>query len=79
MCPLTADGPALLKVSEIVGSKRYATDGTYAYCAQLHDESADLWHGYPVSWKEVPENLRRSWIADGLVRKRVVNRDGDFR
>jgi hypothetical protein len=34
ICPRDADGTALLLASDLYGQKRYATDGTRAYCAQ---------------------------------------------
>ena len=32
----------------------------------------DAWHGYPVGWKEVPENLRRKWRKANLLRKKDI-------
>lgn len=80
LCPRIAKEAAqdLLDVSEAaadLGGKRYACLEGLAYCAQSH--GPDLWHGYPVGWKEVPETLRRAWIAAGKVRRHDVRRNWD--
>jgi hypothetical protein len=72
ICPRAADGPALLAESDLVGNKRYATDGEAAYCAQGH--GANKWHGYPVDWEEVPPRLVAKWIAAERVERRTVRR-----
>ncbi len=36
ICPSSANGPRLLFQSDLVGNKRYATDGENVYCAQQH-------------------------------------------
>lgn len=78
LCPREADGPALLRSSELVGNKRYATDGASAYCAQRHDPGNDplreTWHGYPISWDEVPPLLVSQWVAEDKVERRTVRR-----
>ena len=63
-----ATAQELLSDSEPAGRKRYAVHGGRAYCAQEH--GANVWHGYPVGWVEVPKSLRSTWIAQGLLRKR---------
>jgi hypothetical protein len=75
LCPTRIDEmqrDALFAASVAVGQIRYATDGEKAFAAQQHDAAADLWHGYPVGWKEVPESLRREWVHAGHVRRRCV-------
>jgi hypothetical protein len=72
ICPREADGPALLKVSDQVGRQRYATDGTQAFEAQCHDAVRNLWHGYPVSWDEVPPKLIAKWVEEAKVQRRTV-------
>lgn len=78
LCPRDADGPALLRSSDLVGKKRYATDGANAYCAQRHDPGNDpgreTWHGYPIDWDEVPPLLVSQWIAEDKVERRTVRR-----
>lgn len=74
ICPPQADGPALLRSSELYGAKRYATDGSDAYCAQQHDPGRDAWHGYPVGWHEVPPSLVTKWVAEDKVQRRTVRR-----
>ena len=74
ICPPDADGLALLHDSDPAGRKRYATDGTHAYCAQQHDAERNAWHGYPVDWDEVPPSLVATWIAQGRVDRRTVRR-----
>ena len=70
--PLAAQ---LLAASSLVGEKRFATHDGRAYCAQVTQN--DLWHGYPVGWKEVPHTLRLEWRRGGLVRRRDIRRNWD--
>jgi hypothetical protein len=73
LCPKNADGPALLAVSEIDPDrpgKRYATDGTRAYCG--HEHMPGRWHGFPVEWRAVPTKIRNAWLTDGRVNKRAL-------
>ena len=71
LCPKEIDQATarrLLMESELDGSKRYAVHEGRAYCAQQHGE--DVWHGYPVGWRKVPEKLRLRWQKEGRVDKR---------
>ncbi len=71
LCPKDADGPALLAKSQVDAShpgKRYATDGHRAYCGQEHRPGR--WHGYPVSWREVPPVIRAALLTEYKVSKR---------
>lgn len=72
ICPPHADGPALLTQSDLVGQKRYATDGENAYCAQQH--ATNRWHGYPVNWDEVPPSVVARWVAADKVERRMIRR-----
>lgn len=80
MCPASiglAHAQALLDESDPVeGSsrKRFATDGTHAFCARLHDVTNDAWHGYPVDWEEVPPHVRAQWVAASRVSRRAMKR-----
>jgi len=78
LCPTNADGPALLRSSDLIGKKRYATDGVNAYCAQRHDPGnvpgQELWHGYLISWEEVPPLLVTQWVAEDKVQRRTIRR-----
>lgn len=67
----------LFESSVLVNEKRYATHDGRAYCAKGNE--ADIWHGWLVGWKEVPEPLRRQWVGEGIVKRRAVMRfwDGD--
>lgn len=73
-CPTGVDASELLKNSVLDGRRRYATDGRAAFCAQCHDNEQDLWHGYPVSWLEVPPAILNHWLAEGAVDRRTVRR-----
>jgi len=72
ICPRGADGPGLLKDSDLVGNKRYATNGVDAYCAHQHRPNA--WHGFPVGWDEVPPQLVGRWVTEGKVDRRTIRR-----
>ena len=58
--------------SDPEGGKRYAAHAGRAYCAQ-HD-GHNVWHGYPIGWKEVPEKLRRKWLKEGRMQKRDIRK-----
>ncbi len=60
----------MLKNSDLEGKKRYATFGGKAYCAQEH--RAGLWHGYPISWHEVPPRVKSKWLEEGLVTRKEM-------
>ncbi|MGH3624969.1 MAG: hypothetical protein ACRDQ5_24810, partial [Sciscionella sp.] len=61
------------------GNKLYNTDGEHAYCAHPNtniknaldgpDEQEVAWHGFPISWRDVPTVVQREWIADGRLTK----------
>lgn len=78
LCPREVDAEAaqaLLEDSVADGTKRYATDGDRAYCAQEHEPGH--WHGYPVGWKEVPERVVRFWRSSSRVTRRAIRRRWD--
>jgi hypothetical protein len=73
LCPRSMTEPErdrLVTESVLEGGKRYATDGSHAYCAQEH--APGRLHGYPVGWKEVPERVRRAWLLEGKIDRRTV-------
>ena len=75
LCPRDVDqelAERLLADSEREGGKRYATHEGRAYCAQQHE--ADVWHGYPVGWREVPAKLRLAWQKEKRVRRKDIKR-----
>ncbi|HEY8547336.1 MAG TPA: hypothetical protein VIL36_19880 [Acidimicrobiales bacterium] len=74
ICPRGVDAQRLLDDSILDGRKRYATDGLEAFCAQCHDRDADLWHGYPIGWNEVPPRIVKEWLEKGRVDRRTVRR-----
>lgn len=75
MCPVLAQGlpQRLLDQSSPHGDKRYACHEGRAYCAQRTRPSRDTWHGYPVSWKEVPPAIVREWLKAGLISRRHLD------
>jgi cytochrome c peroxidase len=75
ICPKDVNAQALLLGSEVYGKKRYATNGLDAFCAQCHDVDHNLWHGYPVSWAEVPPRIRTIWVKNGTVARRTIRQD----
>lgn len=70
ICPPHANGLLLLAQSDLIGQKRYATDGESAYCAQQHEPNK--WHGYPVDWEEVPPRLKSEWVAADKVKRKTI-------
>ncbi len=54
------------------GQRRFATAKGIAFEAK---PTADgTWHGYPVPWEAVPEDITRKWIADGAVTARQIRK-----
>lgn len=62
----------LLADSILSGRKRYAAHDGKAYCAQ--QSQCDIWHGYPVAWKEVPHEVVQALKESGAVSRRDVRR-----
>lgn len=65
----------LLHTSELAGRKRYAVFEGQAFCAQEHRHG--VWHGYPVGWVQVPQSIRRKWVALRMVRRHDIKRNWD--
>ena len=63
----------LLADSVKMDALRFATQGGRAFCAREH--GADLWHGYPVGWREVPPSIRSEWLRSGLISRRDVRQN----
>lgn len=74
ICPPGVVGADLLPGSVLHGSKRFATDGLHAFCAQQHDPERDAWHGYPVSWPDVPPAIVRAWTESIPGLRREIRR-----
>ena len=62
----------LLAGSDPEGGKRYAAHAGRAYCAR--QDGCNVWHGYPIGWKEVPEKLRRKWLREGRMQRRDIRK-----
>ena len=77
LCPEMPEHLAqeLLNESVEYGRKRYACHEGRAFCAQEH--RSDRWHGYPVSWNEVPPKLKNAWILEGKVTRRQTKHERD--
>jgi hypothetical protein len=76
LCPPTIsleDAARMLKQSDLVGNARYATSGGTAFCAREHRPG--LWHGYPVSWHEVPPSLWHAWIEKGTLKRSEIRKN----
>jgi hypothetical protein len=67
-----AQAQVLLSDSASDGKQRFATDGERAYKGAEH--ALNLWHGWPVGWKEVPDALRHQWLREGLVKRASLAR-----
>lgn len=75
LCPPDIDletAGEMLDGSVVEGRKRFASDGTGAYCAQEHLEGR--WHGYPVGWEEVPPGVRAELAERLAISSRVIRR-----
>ncbi len=69
LCPSEID---VLKVGELLDqsiefdNRRFAAYQGKSFVGQC---SGGVWHGYPVGWVEVPEPVRREFVASGTVRR----------
>jgi len=52
--------------------RRFATARGMAFEAKPTEDGT--WHGYPVPWEQVPEELTHKWRAAGEVSKRDLRR-----
>src|SRR5437899_2817389 len=77
LCPkdITAEqAQEMLRSSTLSGKKRYAVDSKgRPFAAQAHAPTKGRWHGYPVAWKEVPGEVRKTLQEKGLVSNRQVS------
>lgn len=73
LCPTwpASVASSMLEESVLCCGKRYATREGRAYCAQ---DDGQFWHGYPVCWMEVPEKVRREWLAKRTVSRSEMRR-----
>ena len=62
----------LLDKSIADGRKRYATARKSVFCAQSANDGT--WHGYPVSWIEVPQNVIDELIDAGEITREDMRR-----
>jgi hypothetical protein len=58
----------LLASSTAFGEKRYAYFEGKAFCGKEHRPG--VWHGYPISWREVPPSVKNAWIREGRVTRK---------
>jgi len=61
----------LLEGSVLAGSVRYAVWNGGAFCAHEHWPPG-CWHGYPVSWMEVPPVVREGWVRTSMVTRAQI-------
>jgi hypothetical protein len=54
-------------------NKRWATDGTRAFCAMRTID--DEWHGFPVRFSEVPADICHRWEAEGVASRHAQTAD----
>ncbi|MFH1136552.1 MAG: hypothetical protein V1816_10770 [Pseudomonadota bacterium] len=76
LCPkeMSVTAQALLEDSILADDgKRYATCDGKGFCAQEH--VSGCWHGYPVGWREIPEKLRRNWLAQEKISKNDIRQN----
>ena len=73
LCPAWSHELAqdLLRESAVSSAgSRFATRDGQPFAGQEHQPG--YWHGYPISWSEVPEKIRRNWIEDGMVTRKQI-------
>ena len=77
LCPAWShkEASVLLADGIVEGQRRYATMKGMAFAAQQH--SPGTWHGYPVSWSEVPQKIWRAWLKTGEVKRSQLNKSWD--
>ncbi len=62
-------------VAEPGGNRRFACHEGKAYRASEHRPG--FWHGYPVSWMEVPEKIRRKWLREKCIRRQDIKMESE--
>jgi hypothetical protein len=77
LCPSWSHEAArdLLRSSVLSKTKRFSTRNGHAFAAQQHRPG--FWHGYPIPWSEVPQNILRQWLNEDLVKKKQVKESWD--
>lgn len=56
--------------------RRFATARGMAFEAKSTEDGT--WHGYPIHWVDVPNELRRQWLREGKVTRREIKRFMSF-
>ena len=56
---------ALLNDSLPMGDKRVATRNGLAFVAQMTE--GNVWHGYPEAWDQIDLEIKKRWLADGII------------
>ncbi|KQU81518.1 hypothetical protein ASE08_15500 [Rhizobacter sp. Root16D2] len=52
------------------GRRRFATLNGLAFEAKATQDGT--WHGYPISWESVPQDLMQRWLGEGTVSRRQI-------
>ena len=62
----------LFTTSILHDGRRYATARGIAFVALPTNDGT--WHGYPLPWLDVPNEVRRNFVDRGLVQRRQTQR-----
>jgi hypothetical protein len=63
-------------VVDPASGRRFATARGIAFEAKSTEDGT--WHGYPIPWVDVPNELRRQWLKAGSVTGRQIKRFMSF-
>jgi hypothetical protein len=63
-------------VVDPASGRRFATARGIAFEAKPTEDGT--WHGYPIPWVDVPNEIRRRWLKDGGVTGRQIKRFMSF-
>ncbi|MBN2751075.1 MAG: hypothetical protein JXQ84_00050 [Rhodospirillaceae bacterium] len=50
--------------------RRYSTEEGIAFEAKPTNDGT--WHGYPIPWEKVPDEIRNKWLSQGKVTRKQI-------
>ena len=74
LCPRDADGPALLRSSDLVGKKRYATDGQTRTVLSGMTQAMILGEKLGTATLSIGMKYLRCWSHNGLLKRTKIER-----
>lgn len=77
-CPhmTTSAAQKILDSAEPVGKSLQATHNGIAFVARKTrtTDAGEVWHGYPEAWDKIDLKLKRSWLKQGLIKRKDLRK-----